>query len=177
MIGFPLNTPKTAVEVFKLLPEGVNCQVIDNTIYISPSPTFQHQDIVFEIGAQIRTYVNKKKLGKCIGSPIDVFMDKNNAFQPDIIFLSTANLSLVKKDGKVHGAPDIVIEVLSKGNENDDKVRKKIVYERCGVKEYFIVNPPNKEVIAYYQSKNGFEQALDKKGKIISHLLKRTFRF
>jgi len=172
-----IHSPRTAVEVFKLLPEGVYCQVIDNVIYMSPSPTFDHQDIVLKIAAQIYAFNRIKKLGKCVASPIDVFMDDNNAFQPDIIFLSNNNLSLVGQDGKVHGAPDIVVEVLFPGNANDDKVKKKKVYEACGVKEYFIVQPSSKEVISYYLVKEKFEQADKAKGKIISKFLKKVFRF
>jgi Uma2 family endonuclease len=142
--------PKTAVEIFKMLPEGVYCQVIDNAIYMSPSRTFNHQDVILEIGVQMRLFTTKNSLGTCIVSPIDVYLNKNNAFQPDIVYLSKQNLSLVKKDGKIHGAPDIVIEVLSPGNENDDKVKKRKVYESCGVKEYFIVDPKSIEVISCY---------------------------
>jgi Uma2 family endonuclease len=173
----PVHKLRTAVDVFKLLPEGVHCQVINNIIYMSPSPTFQHQDTVFEIGLQIRALVNKQSLGKCIGSPIDVYLNKNNVFQPDIIYLATKNLSLVKKDGKIHGAPDIVIEVLSPGNENDDRVKKRKVYESCGVKEYFIVDPRTKEVIGCYLQKKKFVEDKKIKALIVSKLLKKTFRF
>jgi Uma2 family endonuclease len=102
MIKNPTHTPRTALEVFKLLSEGVRCQVIDNIIYMSPSPVFEHQDIVEELTSQIRTYAAKKLLGKCISSTIDVYLNENNVFQPDIIYLSKKRLSLAKKDGKIH---------------------------------------------------------------------------
>ncbi len=172
-----LHRPETAVDVFKLLPEGVYCQVINNVIYMSPSPTFQHQDIVFEITSQLRAYINKKKLGKSIGSPIDVFLNKKNAFQPDIIYISNENLSLIGKDGKVHGAPDLIIEVLSPSNAEDDKGEKKIVYETSGVKEYFIVDPLSKEVTSFYHFEGKFEMGIVQNGKIVSRMLKKTFKF
>lgn len=178
MIKSRLQTPpRTAVEVFKLLPEGVHCQVIDNTIYMSPSPVFEHQDIVFEIATQIRTFAFNHSLGKCIGSPIDVYLNGDNAFQPDIVYLSKKNLYLIKKDGKIHGAPDIVIEVLSPGNEIDDKVKKRKVYELCGVKEYFIVDPKSKEVISCYGKNKKFTEGKKVKSQILSKLLKTTFPF
>ena len=77
----------------------------------------------------------------------------------------------------MHGAPDLVVEALSPGNANDDKVRKRKVYESSGVKEYFIVQPSTKEVITYYLVKDKFEQSDKVKGKIISKLLKKSFRF
>lgn len=73
MIKSPLHPPRTAVEVFKMLPEGVNCQVIENVLNMSPAPSFNHQDVVAEILTQIRLATGKSKIGKCVASPIDVF--------------------------------------------------------------------------------------------------------
>ncbi len=172
-----IRRPERAVDVFKLLPEGVHCQVINNVIYMSPAPSFQHQDIIAEIAMRIRMYVKKQKSGTCVTSPVDVFLDKNNAFQPDIIYISNPNMSIIGKDGKLHGAPDIVIEVLSPSNADDDKIKKRIVYEICGVKEYFIVEPANKEVVSYYLVNKKFETGPTQKGKIISRILKKSFKF
>jgi Uma2 family endonuclease len=144
---------------------------------MSPAPGFEHQDIVMEIGSKIRFFISKRNLGKCVASPVDVFLDDENAFQPDIIFIGSANLGIIKEDGKVHGAPDLVVEVLFPGNTNDDKVRKRKVYESSGVKQYFIVQPSTKEAITYYLVKDKFEQSAKTKGKIVSKLLKKTFRF
>lgn len=172
-----LHKPETAVEVFKLLPEGVYCQVINNVIYISPAPSFHHQDVIAEITMQIRLHVKKQKLGACVGSPVDVYLDKNNAFQPDILYISNESLEIIGKDGRVHGAPDLVVEVLSPSNANDDRIKKKNVYERCGVREYFIVEPETKEVISYYNTDNKFQKGIAQKGKIVSRMLKKTFKF
>lgn len=171
-----INRPKTAVEVFKLLPEGVYCQVIDNVIYMSPGPTFEHQDIIGEIYLQLRQFISKRKMGKSVASPVDVFLDERNAFQPDILFIATENLGIVK-DGKVMGAPDIVVEVLSKGTKSHDGGKKKIAYERNGVKEYFLVEQKTKDVTAFYLASGKYQQQAKVKNKIISKLLKKTFKF
>lgn len=172
-----LKIPRTALELFNIIPQGVRCQLIGGAIYISPSVTFQHQEIVWNIQSGIYNYIKSFRLGKSVTGPIDVILDEKNAFQPDIIFISNANLGIVKDDGKVHGAPDLVVEVLSPGNANDDKIRKRKVYESSGVKEYFIVQPGSKEVITYYLVKDKFEQSAKSKAKIVSKLLKKTFRF
>jgi Uma2 family endonuclease len=177
MIKSQLHIPRTAVDVFKLLPQGVHCQVIDNTIYMSPSPIFEHQNIILKIAAQIHTLVTENSLGVCIVSPIDVYLNADNVFQPDIVYLSKKNISLIKKDGKIHGTPDMVIEVLSPGNENDDKIKKRKVYELCGVKEYFIVDPKSKEVISCYGKNKKFTEGKKVKSLVASKLLKTTFSF
>lgn len=172
-----LHRPETAVDVFKLLPEGILCQVIDNTIYMSPAQSFEHQDVILGIAVQIRSHVSKSDRGKCVTSPVDVYLDKHNAFQPDILFIAAANLSIIGKDGRVHGAPDLVVEVLSPSNADDDKKKKKVVYERCGVKEYFIVDPSKKDVISYYLKGKKYEKGSAQKGRIVSRILRKTFKF
>jgi len=172
-----LHRPETAVDVFRLLPEGIHCQVINNKIYMSPAPSVEHQVIISNIQFEIISLLRKKKSGLCVASPVDVFLDKMNAYQPDIIFISNENLSIIGKDGKIHGAPDIVVEVLSPGNTNDDKVKKRNVYEACGVREYFIVEPSLKSVISYYYNGTKFEKGKTQKAKITSRLLKKVFKF
>ena len=87
------------------------------------------------------------------------------------------NKILKVKNGKVYGAPELVIEVLSPGNADDDRVRKKKIYEKHGVKEFFIVAPNTKDVTSYYHNGKKFEQKPVQKAKIVSKMLKKTFKF
>jgi len=171
MIKSPLHPPRTAVEVFKMLPEGVNCQVIENVLYMSPAPSFNHQDVVSEILTQIRLATGKSKVGKCVASPIDVFLDSENAYQPDIVFIKSTSLSIIKEDGKIYGVPELIVEVLSTGNREHDLIKKKMVYERCGVKEYFIVDPEDNTVVAYRLLENRFKEQYREKSIIRSEVL------
>ncbi len=122
-------------------------------------------------------FAEHENIGDCVASPVDVFLNDNNAYQPDIIFLLSENLSIIKKDGKVHGTPDLIVEVLSSKNEDHDKVKKRSVYEACGVKEYFIVEPGSKEVTPLYLGNKKYNEGPKVKGKIVSKLLKKTFKF
>jgi Uma2 family endonuclease len=164
------------VELFEMLPEGLNREVIHNKLYMSPAPPFEHQDLSAELTAQIRSFVKIKKLGSCVASPIDIFLDGNNAFQPDIIFIATKNLGIIKKE-KVRGAPDLVIEIVSPGSKKNDYITKRGVYEKNGVKEYFIVDPLSKKTTAYFLIDGLFTKQSEKKGKLISKPLKKTFSF
>ena len=176
MLRIKNKIPKTAVELFEILPEGMRCQVIENVLYMSPAPLFDHQEILMNISSQLFLFTQKYKLGKTVVAPVDVYLDNKNAFQPDIIFIASNKLSIVK-EGKVKGAPDLIVEVLSPGTANDDKGKKKKVYEACGVKEYFIVDPVSGEVISLYGKNNKFEEGMPQKGKIVSRMLKKTFKF
>lgn len=70
----------------------------------------------------------------------DVYLDKDNRFIPDVMIV--CDPEKIKDDG-VHGAPDLVAEVLSPGTAVNDKTVKLWVYGKCGVKEYWIVDPRN----------------------------------
>ncbi len=168
--------PRTAMELFEILPEGLLCEVIENTLYMTPTPDFFHQKISSELQYAILTQLKKSNSGECVAAPIDVFLDTTNAFQPDILFIAKENLGIIK-DGKIRGTPDLIIEILSPGSTKNDKIIKRNVYERNGVKEYFIVEPKTKEVITYYLKGKNFEKQTSKKGKVKSLLLKKTFSF
>ena len=68
--------PRTIMEVFKILPEGTLAELIDGSIYMSPSPTANHQRTVGTLYAALRAHVEKNKLGEVFISPFDVFSMK-----------------------------------------------------------------------------------------------------
>lgn len=167
--------PRTAMEVYEMLPEGTLAEVINNSLYMSPAPSFEHQDILSILHTKINLYVMEQDLGKCVFSPVDVFLGNDNAVQPDILYIAKNRLSIIE-DGKVKSAPDLIVEVLSV-NRKYDLVQKKELYEVFGVKEYFIVDPSNKVVITYYLVDGIYILQESKSGKIKSKLLKKTFIF
>ncbi|SDC62687.1 Uma2 family endonuclease [Niabella drilacis] len=167
--------PRTAMEVYEMLPEGTLAEVINNVLYMSPAPTFERQRILAALFTHLNVHISENDLGECVFSPVDVYLGHNNAVQPDIVFIAKENLSIVR-DGKVKGPPDLVVEVLS-GNKKHDLQLKKQLYEANGVKEYFIVNPADKEVISYYSDGRKFLLQESKKGKIRSKLLRKTVAF
>jgi Uma2 family endonuclease len=169
--------PRTIGEVFKSLPEGTLAELIDGTLYMSPAPSPKHQRIVGRIFTQLSSYVLENNLGEVFLSPCDVFFDEHsNAVQPDLIFISSQNSSLVGQEA-IHGAPDLLIEVLSPGNSNHDLIRKKGLYEKFGVKEYWIIDPDTKETIGYFL-KDGIYISLGTfSGKIRSAQLQQEFAF
>ena len=131
------------MEVYEMQPEGTLAEVIDNTIYMSPATSYQHQKVVTKLIVEISGFVENNNLGECVTSPVDVHFGGNNALQPDILFNNKNNLGIVQ-DGKVKDAPDLVIEILLL-DKNYDLETKKIIYEKFGVKEYFVVDPFKKK--------------------------------
>jgi len=167
--------PRSATEVFNLLPEGTLAEVIGNAIYISQPRSLLHQDALGTLAVAMHQYVKSHQFGKCVCLPIDVYLGDEYILQPDIVFISTENLGIVKND-KIKGVPDFLVEILGENHEHDLKEKRKL-YEAFGVKEYFIVDPTTKNVIAYYHNGEKYIQQETKLGKIKSKLLKKVFSF
>jgi Uma2 family endonuclease len=141
-------TLKKHVSDFKLLEEGEFCQLIMGDLIMTPAPASQHQRILARIFVQIFANVEKYSLGEAFVAPVDVFFDDENVFEPDILFVSKERAEIIRDDG-IHGAPDLVIEILSVTSGYHDTKTKKRVYEKYGVKEYWIVDPLDNEVTGY----------------------------
>jgi Uma2 family endonuclease len=113
----------------------------------------QHQRISMKLSIQLGIFVKENKLGELFASPIDVFLDDFNAFQPDLVFIPTENQHFVTDDGII-GVPILIIEIISPSSVLRDRVDKKNVCERLKVKEYWIIDPQNQE-IEIYSVQNG----------------------
>jgi len=171
-----LNPPRTMFEVFKSLPEGTLCQLINNNLVMSPTPTDPHQKILMDISAQLFFYVSKNQLGEVRVAPYDVYFNRKNVYQPDIVFVAKENINKIKEDG-LHGAPDLVIEILSPRTAKYDLEDKKDVYERYGVKEYWAVDPVSKQIYFFKLVKDEYVEAETKNAVIKSSLLKTEIKF
>ncbi len=172
------HPPRTIMEVFKMLPEGTLAEVIENTLYMSPTPVSNHQRIITKLLTQLCLHIESHKLGEVFTAPFDVYLDTtSNAVQPDLLFIAKDNARIVEENGYVHGVPDLIIEVLSPGNRKHDLVIKKNLYEKFGVKEYWIVDPMDKSVFGFEFVNNTFQELPSVSGVIKSNLLNNIFLF
>ena len=103
----------------------------------------------FTAGNIYRIFGNYLHGKKCtpISDGSTVYLTDEDHFVPDMMVVCDPDK--IKHDG-IHGAPDLVVEVLSPGTMRNDKTRKKMVYAKCGVREYWLVNPSDKSVEVYY---------------------------
>lgn len=164
------------MEVYQSLPEGTLAQLINNHIYMSPSPTDRHQDISISLSAQLFNYVEANGLGKVRAAPYDVHLNQSNVYQPDLVFIATENIHRIKANG-LYGAPDLVIEILSPSTQHLDKRNKKNEYERNGLKEYWLIDPRDHSTKGFFLVDNKFQPLPAEKGKITFKLLALTVSF
>ena len=135
-------------------PDDVRYELIDGVAYMmTPAPTLDHQDIAGEIYYQLRQQLDGKPCRPYI-APVDVRLPKDDepdeaidtVVQPDVIVVCDER----KLDRRgVRGAPDLVVEVLSPSTAYHDHKRKREVYERAGVKEYWLVDPVERMIHIY----------------------------
>jgi len=164
------------LEVYQTLPEGTLAQLIHNQIYMSPAPSDLHQKILDKVYRQLGNFIEENDLGQTRTAPYDVYLNKKNIFQPDIIFISKQNEQHIKRNG-FYGAPDLVIEILSPATWRFDKEDKKDEYERSGVKEYWMIDPADKTTEGFYLKKTEFVPLPFEKEEITFKTLPLTIRF
>ena len=114
-------------------------------VMMSPRPGWNHISVSGNIYGIFRDYLRGKK---CTPIPdgMDLFLTEENHYVPD--FMVVCDPDKIKGNG-VHGAPDLVAEVLSPSTAKNDKTVKKDVYARCGVQEYWLVDPDGKSIEVY----------------------------
>ncbi len=135
-------------------PDDVRYELIDGQAYaMSPGPNRRHQEVGFEIARQIadalegspcRTYV----------APFDIRLPRGNEADDDIDTVVQPDIMVVCDRTKLddrgcRGAPDWVIEVLSPSSASHDQILKRALYERHGVREYWLIHPVDLIVTVY----------------------------
>ncbi|HZX72774.1 MAG TPA: Uma2 family endonuclease [Cyclobacteriaceae bacterium] len=159
------------------LPEGAPYQLINGELIMSPSPVSLHQRVLLKLVEELGAIIKKSNSGELFISPLDVYFDDENIFQPDIFFIAKDNPAQTDDHDWVRGIPDLIIEILSPSNAYYDTQKKMRVYEKYGVQEYFIVDPEDKMVTAYSIIEEKYKEQYREEGKIKSSLLHMEFQF
>ena len=123
-------------------------EMLGGRIQMMSSPTVNHSQIASNIYYAFRSYL-KGKTCRAFSDGVDVYLTDDDRVIPDAMIV--CNKNIIKLDG-IHGAPDLVVEVLSPGTAKNDKGYKKDLYKESGVKEYWIVDPVSRTIEAYILS-------------------------
>ncbi len=95
-------------------------------------------------------------LGQLAVTPLDVTLDEYNVTEPDLLFIRADRLDIVTETG-VHGAPDLVVEVLSPSTRARDLGVQMHLYLRFGIPEYWIIDPEMETLAIYHLNSDGYE--------------------
>ena len=130
---------KFTYEDYRNTPDDVRYELHGGELITVPAPNMTHQGISTILLRLIDTLVYLKKLGKVYHAPTDVVFSDNEVVQPDLVFVSNER-SHILTENNIRGAPDLIIEILSPSTAGRDRTFKRTLYERHGVKEYWMVD-------------------------------------
>ena len=130
----------TYAEMVAELPEtNLPVELWNGEIIRSPAPHPDHQRIVRNFFRKLDQLVEPRQLGEVLFGPVDVVLTPRRVVQPDVLFIEKTRLNIV--GSHVAGAPDLVMEVISAGSWQRDRIEKVALYEQAGVAEYWIIDP------------------------------------
>ena len=142
-----LSRQRATLEEFWSLPESVlPVEYINGEIIMAPTPTVPHQRIILTMALLLQYFVKQHGLGEMFLSPLDVVLPTGEVVQPDIFFLSPKQAERARTAKRVNDVPPFLIEVLSPSSIVHDTITKRNLYEKNGVKEYWIVNPSERTI-------------------------------
>ena len=114
-----------------------------------PAPKFGHQTVVGRAFVLLDDHVREHGLGVVCVSPADVVLDEQKALvvQPDVFFISNQRFAIIRD--QVWGAPDLVVEVMSRGTARFDGTIKLGWYRQYGVRECWLLDPAERVVTVF----------------------------
>lgn len=146
---FPRQGEWTYEHWLQFPDDGWKYEIIDGVLYMSPPPTINHQDVATELIARMRIHTRLHKLGVVLAAPSGVHLPTQPVpVEPDILFVRHERRQIIG-ERYVEGAPDLVVEVLSRSNADYDRTTKYAQYEQAGVTEYWLVNYWDETITIY----------------------------
>jgi len=159
-------------EQYYALGDDQRCEVIGGELLMAPAPDTWHQDWIGELLLIFSTHVKARRAGKVFIAPVDVVLDEENTVQPDLVFIAAENLGIIQKL-TIFGVPDLLVEVVSPASRRRDCETKRVLYQRFGVKEYWIGDTEKKSLEILALRNGQFERLAlaEKNGRVRSSLL------
>lgn len=138
----------TYADLVALPDDQLRHELIDGEHVVSPSPAIPHQVILWNLAGLLAPYLRAHPIGTALTGPVDVKLSMFTVVVPDLVFFTADRFTRVVNQKHATAAPDLVVEILSPGTRRRDKGRKRAIYDREGVREYWIVDPDAQSVTA-----------------------------
>lgn len=133
--------------------DGYRREIIGGELIVNAAPAPRHQDAVLALGAGLLAWT-KQHGGKVYVAPLDVYFAHDDVVEPDVVFLRPEHVEQIG-ERYVRDAPDLVVEVSSPSTRRLELVRKRDLYERYGVPEYWYVDRDADRVEVYRLGADG----------------------
>ena len=130
-------------------------EIIDGEHYVTPSPNLRHQEIVGRLHVEIALYLRQHPgSGRVFLAPLDVVFTKWDVVEPDLLFVGGDQEGILTEKN-IQGPPALVIEVLSPWTRKTDQHAKRRLFDRGGVREYWLVDPDGNTVTVVRRALDG----------------------
>jgi Uma2 family endonuclease len=156
MEGLVPGDTRLTYDDFLLFPDdGKRHEIIDGVHYVTPSPRLGHQVLVGRLYFEIESWIRQHPgAGTVFLSPLDVIFTKWDIVEPDLLFVA-ADQQDILTDKNVQGPPALVIEIASPGTRKRDEGIKQRLFDRGGVREYWLVDPDRRRVRVWRRQPDG----------------------
>lgn len=152
LMTFAVNRVRWTTADLNLFPEdGKRYEIIDGELIVTRAPQWSHQKVVGRIFSALDGWSQVSGLGEAAINPGIIFTDEDNVI-PDVVWASNRRLDRLMDEAEhLTGAPELVVEVLSPGEKNEQRDRqlKLKLYSQQGVQEYWIVDNILQQVQVY----------------------------
>ena len=146
----------TREEYLDLDDDGFRYDMRNGVLTMAPSPNFEHNEISGDFLFHLKKFLESSHLGHVVPETDVMLPDAGDVLRPDISFILNENMGMVKTH--IHGAPDLICEILSDSTREYDLGEKAQRYLTCGVKEYWIIDPKGKSFELWLNRKDRWEK-------------------
>ena len=167
--------PIMTIEDLDAMPDdGNRYEIIEGELIVSRSPSLAHQSVSGNFYFMIRDFLANNPIGKLWAAP-GVILSQIDGVIPDLVFVSSGRLAEVASGDRIVGAPDLVIEIVSPGIENErrDRIAKRQTYGKFGVREYWVADYQKRTIEVYETDGTSLklEATLGEQGELISRVM------
>lgn len=156
------KTKAVSTEEYLALPPSsdptVKVDLVGGELVDVSRPTFEHNELLANLIALLMPLIQKGKLGRLSFDTIVLLHPSEDPLAPDLVFLSNERMQHLS-GGRIHGVPDLVVEVTSPTTYSDDYGRKFMVYDRHAVPWLWIIDPADARIEEYRHTPGGFLRA------------------
>ena len=135
--------------------DGMRHEIIDGVHYVTPSPVLGHQQLLGRLHGAIFSFLEQSpEVGQVFVAPLDTVFSPWDVVEPDLVFVASDQLDILTEPN-IQGAPALVVEILSPSTRARDNGIKRQLFDRGGVREYWLVDPQGQEITIYRRSADG----------------------
>jgi Uma2 family endonuclease len=153
-MGIRTDTRLTYDDLAAMPDDGLRHEIIDGVHYVTPAP-LRHQKLLGRFYLAVAKHLeDHPEFGEVFMAPLDTVFTKWDVVEPDMLFVA-ADQRHIMTEPNIQGAPALVVEILSPGTKKRDLGVKRQLFDRGGVREYWVIDPSANTVAVHRRTDDG----------------------